>query len=362
MEGKEVRALTGLRGVAACYVVLYHYLIHVALPAPLRTLLVHGYLAVDLFFVLSGYVLALNYGSAFKDGTRLRTFNTFLVARLARVYPLYVTVTLCFTALYFFRPELKVVIQPAVLLSNLTMMQAWGLADSVGGLTWSISAEFAAYLAFPFLVGVVLSQSNRANLLIGAVCLCVLLFLSAQPTPDGRHGPLDLYGGRSVLPLLRCFADFTMGLIAFRFSHLIGASEPRNVTGLTGALIFVALFWPGSDIVIVLLCSVWIPLVARHRAVVSRCLGSPPIHWLGMVSYSIYLDHRLVEYIVYEPIEVVLKAHTDHADIVSFGITALCTLCVATASFYLVERPARTWIRSLSGVRPGSITAAPATP
>ena len=83
----EIRALTGLRGIASLYVVLFHYFQPLPLVGYLRTLLGHGYLAVDLFFVLSGFVMALNYGSRFAAGAHWPEYRLFLCRRFARVYP-----------------------------------------------------------------------------------------------------------------------------------------------------------------------------------------------------------------------------------------------------------------------------------
>lgn len=68
---REIKALTGLRGAAALIVVAYHYLqSDIAHPGPIRC----GYLAVDLFFILSGFVMALNYGERFRDGFDRRRY------------------------------------------------------------------------------------------------------------------------------------------------------------------------------------------------------------------------------------------------------------------------------------------------
>ena len=59
--------MTGIRGVAACWVVLYHMYEFAPLPPVLGNLLRHGYFAVDLFFVLSGFVMTLSYKALFAD-------------------------------------------------------------------------------------------------------------------------------------------------------------------------------------------------------------------------------------------------------------------------------------------------------
>lgn len=90
----EIKALTGLRGVAAIYVVAYHMTGHWKQPPWLTTFIKHGYLSVDLFFILSGFVMALTYGGLFIDRFRWSDYRRFLLVRLARVYPLYLLMTL----------------------------------------------------------------------------------------------------------------------------------------------------------------------------------------------------------------------------------------------------------------------------
>ena len=84
-----IPALTSLRGIAAWWVVLYHFREYLPSRWPewLMALTAHGYLAVDLFFILSGFVLALNYAESFRDS--LAGAAGFYRLRLARIYPLH---------------------------------------------------------------------------------------------------------------------------------------------------------------------------------------------------------------------------------------------------------------------------------
>ena len=97
MAAGEIRSLTGLRGVTAMLVAAYHFY---PVQSPLLSRTVgRFYLWVDLFFVLSGFVMALNYGRMFRDGFSGEAFGEFLLRRLARVYPLYIVVLVLQVAL-----------------------------------------------------------------------------------------------------------------------------------------------------------------------------------------------------------------------------------------------------------------------
>src|ERR1700742_2077340 len=87
---EEIDALTGIRGVAAVTVIAYHIYPASDFPYGLSHLVARGYLSVDVFFVLSGFVMALNYGPMFRDRIQLSSIMTFLMRRVARLYPLYI--------------------------------------------------------------------------------------------------------------------------------------------------------------------------------------------------------------------------------------------------------------------------------
>src|SRR3954471_12062210 len=90
--------LTSIRGLAALLVVLFHvhqYLVNIAAFAPFDALIANGYLAVDFFLVLSGFIISYRYAADFKSGI-MTNFHDFIAKRLARIYPLHAFVMLCF--------------------------------------------------------------------------------------------------------------------------------------------------------------------------------------------------------------------------------------------------------------------------
>ena len=86
----EIRSLTGLRGIAACFVVIFHFYHVILNKGRIGTALNHGYMAVDMFFMLSGFVLALTYQRDFLSRGSLRKHFNFLYKRLSRIFPLYI--------------------------------------------------------------------------------------------------------------------------------------------------------------------------------------------------------------------------------------------------------------------------------
>ena len=184
-------------------------------------LLHDGYLSVDVFFVLSGFVMAMSYGRMFSAGTTLRGYAAFLMRRLARVYPLYIFV-LSIAALvnfYVLHHHLRPNGLGRLFVLNGLMLQGWGLGYSIVGPSWSVSTELAAYLLFPVLLTLVV-RSGVPIWLPATICIGVVVAAALQPTPAyvtfPRRGPLDVYWSASLWPVIRCAAEFSLGLLAFR--------------------------------------------------------------------------------------------------------------------------------------------------
>ena len=159
-QAPQIRALTSLRGIAAWWVVIFHFrqLLPANTPAILQTIAAQGYIAVDLFFVLSGCVITLNYATWFRRPTP-RAYANFLALRLARIYPLHVVMMLFYLltaivlALASHHPTLGPEYNPTYFLLSLVLLQNWGFTNDTAWNVpaWSISTEWFAYLIFPLL-------------------------------------------------------------------------------------------------------------------------------------------------------------------------------------------------------------------
>jgi peptidoglycan/LPS O-acetylase OafA/YrhL len=229
---KEIRALTGLRGIAAIWVMVFHTMSVPESGSTVRAVLDRGYLAVDLFFVLSGYVLALNYGRLFRDGISRSVFRTFLWRRFARTYPLYFVMTVVVLALS--RSRIIALwdgggqvcnASASALIPNLLLVQSRATHFcSLDAPSWSISTEWGAYLLFPFLSSILLFGPKTrlwASAVVAVGVLDALRFL--QISALGGRGYwfscLNIWDTVSIAPELRCVAEFTIGLVVFRLSQ-----------------------------------------------------------------------------------------------------------------------------------------------
>lgn len=318
----------------------------------------HGYLAVDLFFVLSGYVMALSYGEMLRVWSG-RGFLRFLIRRIARVYPLYLLITLFVAGLMILGVSHEPVSNLGGTLAwNLVMLQGWGFADSLDGPAWSVSTEWGAYLLFPLLAAVTLYGSRRSVILTGVLCSgCVAALALLR---FGVEGPLDI--ASAGLGLLRCVAEFSLGLIAFRVAQEAGVQAwARNPLsgGLLALAIVLLMIWHGSDLAIVALLPAFIITLGVGRGPVQRLLGSPPVFFAGEISYALYLLHaRFVR--VRDGLDAKLTPMLGTAAPVVTCIVVWGTLLVAAyLAFRIIEKPARAHVRRLEALIPSERAAQP---
>lgn len=300
---KEIRALTGLRGIAALYVVLFHYTDGLHPTNAFKVLISHGYLAVDIFFVLSGFVMALNYRHLFSStsGTPLwRAYTVFLGRRIARIYPLYLCGTIAgYVVLRFTLPDTASFSELHQTLGlNLAMVQAWFLAPNLDGPSWSLSTEWAAYLIFPALLSLVFFRRTLRHLLGVIACIVAITVFAWLPqvlhhaTFSFSNDFFDLNANQ----VLRCLPEFALGILIVRG---LGTSWERFFvsrawTGTLLSVVLIALLmFRGTDWIFVLLLPLLVLSLMRARSLSARLLSSGPVHYLGLISYSLYIVHSL---------------------------------------------------------------------
>ncbi|MGI4951098.1 MAG: acyltransferase family protein [Janthinobacterium lividum] len=345
-------ALTGLRGVAAVLVVMHHASLHLgAVDLPWAGgLLRRGYLGVDLFFVLSGFVMSMVYGSWFTGGALgaapgrradvAGSLAVFLVRRAGRVWPLHAAVLAVLVAGLALSgqdvPSLRFT------LANLLLVQGWGVSGEINAPAWSVSTEVLAYLLFPLLAGVVLRWRWGAVLGVAAAAALLAGCLAlAPPVGPARRGLLDIHMNYSVLPAMRCVAGFLLGMVAWRAGRepAVARVACRPWTGAGVFLVVLGLMCAGADDLLVLAL---MPLVVvglhRGRRWPWRLFTLRPVHGLGVLSYAIYLIH-------YALMPVLLDGPGPVA--ARLALYAAATLLLAGLAHYRIERPTRRFIRWL---------------
>jgi peptidoglycan/LPS O-acetylase OafA/YrhL len=141
----DIRSLTGVRGVAAVIIVVYHYGKFRLDPGSNATIwtVPHGYLPVDMFFMLSGFVIGYVYRDAFLSEP-LQNYKTFLVKRFARLYPAYIVISAFYAlkiALGLTGEETFARFNGFDIIGNLLMLVGWGIKIyPLIGVSWASSA------------------------------------------------------------------------------------------------------------------------------------------------------------------------------------------------------------------------------
>ncbi|MEA3003358.1 MAG: hypothetical protein QOH81_2146 [Sphingomonadales bacterium] len=287
----ELLALTSIRGIAAWWVVLFHLRLLLApwVAPGLIALLDQGNLAVDLFFVLSGFVIALNYGDRLAGDWRAT--GDFLFRRFARIYPLHLLILAGFAAyaaavLLFGSARLEDR-DGTYLLASLFLVQNWGFLHRLewNVPAWSISTEAFAYLLFPFLIRLV-APARLPSWLLAALILLLGLSIPAFFAAAGYDFP-------DAVPqtgLFRCVVQFAMGMLLCRLYRRLRGRH-RLSAPLLGAAAACGLAYAWLGLPIVALA--WAALVLGLALARSGMLGNPVAVWLGRISYATYLCHTL---------------------------------------------------------------------
>lgn len=336
--------LTGLRGAAAVWVVLYH-LINGA-DYPVTRL---GYLGVDIFFILSGFVLCHVYALGVRDW-RASDYLNFLMIRLARIYPLHFAMLCVLGMIVLVLPGFTdPYSMPTVrwgfgsFVASLFLVQNWGLFPVApwNGPAWTLSAEWFAYLSFP--VFVVLTQwprSARLALMMAAVAIASLLCFQAW---RGNLGG----GGGQLASMVRMACEFCAGCCLHRAyaSHLAWPGRWADFAVLA--------LWIGAfrialvDLAALPACLLLVWLAIFQQSWVGKLLTLAPLVWLGEISYSLYLVHW--------PVLQLSKWVLGHRPILSTGASIawgtgllVLSLLLSVGSYHLIERPARQFGRRLT--------------
>ncbi|MBX9845990.1 MAG: acyltransferase [Xanthobacteraceae bacterium] len=315
-------------------------------PAPLAAIGAYGYLGVDLFFILSGYIISYVYFEALTLG-RPRDFAVFLWHRLIRLFPVHAVVLAGLVALIAVARAKGISLNAAANWNfgdipwNLLLLHAWGVLETAtwNMPSWSISAEWFAYLLFPLAVMAARHVPRAAALPAAALMLLIATLVYQQAGWSIR----DAWVGAPAL--LRVESEFLCGLFLYRAL----ASAPRGweiagdvlaVAGL-GGFVLLAERTP-DDFVLIGCLAVLTFGVACNGPLVRRIAGSGLLVWLGEVSYSTYLVHFPLILIAHRALDAAGWQLWSAAAQTGARVAIVVAVTAAAASlFYLVERPAR---------------------
>lgn len=331
---RHLQSLTPLRGLAALAVLLFH-LTRGGNDTSVPAFFLRGYLGVDLFFVLSGFVLAHVYHASFLSDAPWRSAGAFFWARAARIYPVHLFVTGLLVASSgapgFSRFE--------VLDNFLLILVPWPV-HAINPPSWSLSAEWYAYLLFPFLVGWLWRCSGRT-----AAAFCFALLLGLDILIVVYFGELREIGvGWGALA--RALPEFAVGVMTYRAFRDPAAARLWHSDAAflaVAAALALALEFVPNDGVIVALFPLLLLVAVSNAGVAARLLNAWPLRSMGDISYSVYLGQSLAFSLVLS-----LSA-TRFGPLLGINglrvFTVASTLAIGALLYRCVEVPCRTLLR-----------------
>ncbi len=348
---KRQPGLDLLRAVAIVWVMLFHSFIVGGLGPHFGWLSRFGWMGVDIFFVLSGYLIGTQVLAPLREGAPLAA-GSFYRRRAYRILPAFLVVLALYAGFPWLReaPGMQSWWQFATfsmnLLADYPRLQAFSHA-------WSLCVEEHFYLVFPLLAWAMMRRPSAKAVVALAVFVVVAgvvlrgalwLHYSAQPTTtnwfiERIYFPtwtrLDGLLAGVLLAVLRVFRAQAWERMQPHANHMLAAGIVlwAIALGLFGnrvGLLANTLGWP----VLALAVSLVVFAATNERSLIGR-LRLPGAGWLASISYSLYLIHKIAFHLVQVSIAPVLEGHPW----VTFMTYAASALVLGAALHYAVERP-----------------------
>lgn len=304
---------------------------------PLTPIVKRGYLGVDAFFMLSGLVLAHAHPAL---GVSWDAIRAFWGRRLLRIYPVHFAVILLLALLLAvaglagINPRDPGRFSVEELIRNLLLIHGWGISDrwAWNYPSWSVSTEWAGYLAFPAIwLGMRRLPPRQAGWLL-APLLAILALVEAS----GGAMRLNLAFGAG---LARFAPEFLAGMALARCAPALLAWRPaRWLTAGGFAAVVLAVLTPWDTLVVAAMFCVLAGLFASAlRGGAPLLAGLPGFVFLGTISYSFYMSFAVIEMIQAVLWRRLAIPPADHAIIFGLSTTA-ATLALAWALWRCVEQ------------------------
>lgn len=349
---QHLKALTGLRGYAALWVVFFHFKGNAGVGGvlDLGQWANYGAWGVEIFFVLSGFVLSYVYASQFENGIRPRAYLHYLALRLGRIYPLHVMLLLFFGVLVYggfllgISPSHPENFKLADLTWSLLLLHAWGVTDALNWnyVSWSISAEWFAYL---FLLPVyVLAGKQLSPLMLLAVAAVSWAVFFIYGATDNQWQ----YREQWEYAIWRICNDFFLGYALYRFwlDKRI-ADEYLSAAFVLSVAVIVGLSYSPGEWRILLLPAVALMILslASQKGIGQWFCANRTAMFMGEISYAIYMIHPAVQVMSNAIVRRLGLGGTEQVACLILLVDVIAVIIGSTIAYYLIEHPFRGWVR-----------------
>ncbi|WP_344762891.1 acyltransferase [Actimicrobium antarcticum] len=361
-----IKSFEGVRGLAAIFVVFFHINASgfISNKFAVPSIIANGYIFVDLFFVLSGYVIVSAYHG------RLRTNHqvvSFIIKRFGRLFPLLIFSTIFFVvssnAFVFIEStllseinsykhvgQLRYIIPSAAeVIATITFTHGLGLFNRLilNYASWSISTEFYAYLFFVFCW----CRSSRVMQMLFLAVSCIACFVIADGASIYIHHCIDKGKCGDItydFGFMRCVGSFILGV----FVWMLPKVGLRFVTllqifalVLVGCLFYFATIYTPVMFLAPFLFAILIYTLSSDRGIVAKVFSGNLFQMLGRRSYSIYLLHPALL--------IVLAGFMSHLDgpiekWIARILFIPILIIISGWSFRFIENPARDYFNRIA--------------
>lgn len=361
-------SLTSLRGLAALLVILLHVNIFCFALAPWDSPFDHfiqkGYLWVDFFFLLSGFIMMHVYSESFGKSIK-GNFKKFMRSRFARIYPLHLFSFLCMVAFYFWY-RANFTLYPAdyihtfnvqTIWTNLLLLHSMDFHNTLSwnSASWSISVEWWMYVVFPFLLIPFrkITDWKKIFIFFGVIAGYLFIIYYLYPLSAITNGTLDPSVKYNLdvtydYGFVRCFFGFLFGMLLYEL-YRVGWGRrylsKNSAWLLTMALIVIVMtvsmpdFIPIIAFAAIILVSVYTEGIGKH------ILNLKPLIYLGDISYSLYLMHLPIMFFLFNYLKRFPQIKLENLDwktawLYTFIYLAI-VIFISTLTYHLIEVPMR---------------------
>lgn len=317
--------LDALRGIAALMVVFFHYSVRYGqiYGYPVEPFFAFdvGLYGVQLFFIISGFVISL---------TLENTANAvdFVISRFSRLYPAYwVAVILTFSVVYLFSlPGREVDIETAAI--NMTMIQTWFMRSNVDGVYWTLTVELGFYLIMLFLFAI--KAIHRINIISFFWLLAIIAYGFLE-----KNGIYSFHWAIKLLLLLNHGALFIAGIMFYRIMQ-----------GGKFLEYFILLLCLATEYYlhdkVAFLVGIYFLVFLLFSKNLLRFLAIKPLVFLGTISYSLYLTHQNIGYVIINGLRKLDALNSFNVIVVPL----IASILLATLMQRYIEKPSLVLVRS----------------
>ena len=369
---KYLSNLTPLRGLAALLVAIFHFEMAVArfVPAQQTMFFEKCYLMVDLFFIMSGFIMFHVYGNSFKPPILKDSFRQFIVARFARIYPLHFFSLLLLILFVMILPQAdlqyKGVEGYSAIPTNFLLLHSFNIHKiyTWNIPSWSISAEWWCYMIFPLLV--IFIHKKKLTAIIVSILFIVAAYYSIMyvlprtnplypsvPVPHNINTTYD-YG------FLRGLAGFITGVIMYLVYQLPSFKKIIQKDAFAVLIILfviAALHFAVNDTICVILFAGLVLAFAGNNGFVHKACNNRVAQYIGDISYSIYLMQIFLQVPFSHGLRLSGvtgfgrgKLNIDFSSgLIYCSIYILLLIAISSITYYLIEKPCRKYINQKWG-------------